>query len=325
MKAKFLLFAVLLNGALFACNDHLFKLALNQRSFYNPAALCPYCKGSIFFSTGLSFIPGANNGMGMYYAFGNDGPNSIAGPWDFSYSAIRTTANHIDAYSFRYAYSVQADKWKIAAGFRESYYAIRENVLMSDATTQKYSTRMFDTDIGVMATNQKGIYVGISLLHISSPAKNSTNEFGLSHTIEMPANLNIMGGYVQRINKKWDALPDISMMHNKTESVAEMGGMIRYKHHFAAGGGVTFATNEPVDFEIRGGYMSSSFKWLVSAAPTADGWTIETGIVLRLLSGPCDGTSRGHGGGGTCSAGPEPKSHPRKGPVKDNDDFVRHR
>jgi hypothetical protein len=117
MKSKFLLIATLLNGAVFACGDHLFKLALNQRSFYNPAAICPYCRGSVFFATGLNFIPGSNNGVGMYYAFGNDGPGLFNCPWDISYSAIRTAQNHIDAYSFRSAFAFQAEKWKIAGDF----------------------------------------------------------------------------------------------------------------------------------------------------------------------------------------------------------------
>ena len=322
MKAKLILIATILNGVVLACNDHLFQLALNQRSYYNPAALCPYCKGSIFLSTGISFVPGNNNGFGNYYAFGNDGPNAMHGPWDFAYSTTQSPGNKTDAIGFRYAYAVQAGKWKIATGFRESYYSIYQNASAEGATPQNFKVKLFDTDAGIMATNQKGIYAGISVLHFTSPQKMVTNENGMRLGLGTQIAYCAMAGYVQRINKKWDLLPDISVMNNKTETVAETGTLLRYKHHFAAGGGITYSTDDKLEYEIRAGYMSSKFKWLFSASPFVDGWNVETGIVFRIQSSPCDGTGKG---GGTCTAGPDPKPRTKRIRATDNDDFAKHR
>jgi hypothetical protein len=325
MKAKFLLIASLLNGAIFACNDHLFHLALNQRSYYNPAALCPYCKGSPFFSTGISFMPGNNNGFGNYYAFGNDGPNNIHGPWDLAYSFTHSPGSYTTAIGYRYAYAVEVGNWKMAMGFRESFYSIHQTIAVEGEAKQNYRARVFDTDGGIMLTNTKGIYAGISVLHFTSPQKRLTNENGTSLTLGTQVTMSVMGGYVQKLNKKWDLLPDVSMLKNKTETVAETGTMIRYNHHLAVGGGMTLSTDDKPNYEIRGGYMSSTFKWLFSASPSTQGWNVETGIVYRIQSGPCDGTGRGRGGSCNAGASPKVRPHAKKEKVTDNDDFVKHR
>src|SRR6478672_2509934 len=105
MKKHFLILAVFIYGAAFACHDQHFGLALNQRSFYNPAALCPYCKGSSFMSTGMSFLPGVKNNSGFYYAFGNDAENLVHGPWDFSWAQTCSSEITTKAFSMRYAFA----------------------------------------------------------------------------------------------------------------------------------------------------------------------------------------------------------------------------
>jgi hypothetical protein len=294
---------LLLAGSIFACNNPHFGLALNQRSFYNPAALCPYCVGSSFMSGGLSFMPNVKNNSGFNYAFGNDAANFIHGPWDLSYAQMKTEGVTTQAFSMRYAYAMQIGKWKAAIGMRGSRYSIHGN---GDA---HFSTKFFDADAGIMATNQKGTYFGMSVLHLGSPSRTILNESGITYAVVLPQTFNAVAGYVQKINVKWDVLPDVSFLSNKTENVFIPGAMLRYKHHYAFGGGATFASNDAATFQVRAGYMSSKFKFLASACPSAQGWTIETGVTWRFwFTQDCDG--------GTCSV---------KRPWKKIDDFLKHR
>ena len=303
MKSIISLALILVTGSIFACNNPHFGLALNQRSFYNPAALCPYCVGSTFMSGGLSFIPGVKNNSGFNYAFGNDEDNVIHGPWDLSYAQMKTADVTTKAYSMRYAYAMEIGSWKAAIGMRGSYYSIHGN---GDA---QFRTKFFDADAGILATNQKGMYFGMSMLHLGSPSRTILNETGITYSVQLPQTFNAIGGYVQKINENWDVLPDISFLMNKTESVFIPGAMVRLKHHYALGGGMTFASNEKASYQIRAGYMSSKFKFLASACPSAQGWTIETGITWRFwFTQDCDG--------GTCSV---------KKPWKKIDDFLKHR
>jgi hypothetical protein len=299
----------MLTGSVFACNNPHFGLALNQRSFYNPASLCPYCKGSTFMATGMNFMPGTKNEYGMYYAFGNDEDNFIHGPWDFSYSTMRTPDTYSTAFSMRYAYSMQFGNWKAAAGMRGSFYRIHQTNPDPGLEKNMLSTKMFDGDAGIMLTNLKGLFIGVSMLHLGSPEKTVKTENGISVPISMQQTLNVMGGYTQKINTKWDLLPDLSFMNNKTESALQTGAMIRFKHHYAVGSGVTLSNDDKPAIEIRGGYMSSKFKWLSSATQTPEGWNIETGIVWRFwFKQSCDG--------GVCTS---------QNPWKKIDDFVKHR
>jgi hypothetical protein len=303
MKSRFTLALFFITATTFACHDQHFGLALNQRSFYNPAALCPYCKGSTFMSTGLSFMPGVKNNSGYYYAFGNDEENFIHGPWDLSYSQMKSADISTNAFSMRYAYALQMGNWRAAIGMRGSFYSIHGN---GDA---HFSTKLFDGDAGIMMTNQKGMYFGMSMLHLGSPSKTIRNESGITYAVELPQTFNLIGGYVQKLNTNWDVLPDVSFMTNAAETVIEPGAMIRLKHHYALGGGVTFANDENAAYEIRAGYMSSKFKFLASACPSSEGWTLEGGITWRFwVKQDCDGA--------TCSV---------KKPWKKVDDFFRHR
>ncbi len=290
-------------GTLSACHDNHFGLALNQRSFYNPAALCPYCKGSPFMSSGFSFMPGVKNNSGFYYAFGNDEDNFVHGPWDMSYSQMKSDHVKTNAFGIRYAYAKQMGDWKAAIGMRASFYH------MQGIDAASFSTKLFDGDAGMMLTNQKGFYVGFSVLHLGSPAKTINTENGITYAVSLPQTFSVMSGYVQKINEFWDVLHDLSFMANTTETVFQPGGMIRFKHHYALGGGMTFASNEKATYDLRGGYMSSRFKFLASACPTNEGWTIETGITYRFwIQSDCDG--------GICSV---------KHPWSRLDDFRKHR
>lgn len=310
MKIKLISALCLFVPSLFACTGQRFGLALNQRSFYNPAALCPYCQGSTFFASGMNFFPGTKNEFGNYYAFGNDDNNVLHGPFDFSYATTNSSGTSSKAFSFRYAYAIQFGNWKSAIGMRLSHFSIRETQKNAGLTDEHYKSKLIDADAGLMLTNQKGFYVGVSLNHLGSPEKITTGENGIIHAIGMNQTMNIMSGYVQKINSNWDLLPDLSFSNNKLESVLESGAMIRFIHHFSLGAGVTFASDEKVAYEIRGGFMSSRFKWLTSASQSPEGWNVETGIVWRFwFSSECTG--------GACTTEPKPWNK--------KDDFVRHR
>ncbi|CAN5844211.1 hypothetical protein BH11BAC7_BH11BAC7_28340 [soil metagenome] len=303
MKYPLTLALVMITAHIFACNNPHFGLALNQRSFYNPASLCPYCVGSTFMSGGLSFIPGSKDNSGFNYAFGNDAANFIHGPWDLAYAQMQSPGVTTKAVSMRYAYAMLVGKWKAAIGMRGSYYSIHGN---GDA---QFSTKFFDADAGMMVTNQKGMYFGMSMLHLGGPTRAISNETGITYSVALPQTFNAMAGYVQKINSNWDVLPDVSFLTNKTENVFIPGAMVRLKHHYALGGGMTFASNEHASYQVRAGYMSSKFKFLASASPGAEGWIIETGITWRFgFTQDCDG--------GTCSV---------KKPWKKIDDFLKHR
>ncbi len=303
MKLVLTLVPVLATMHIFACTNPHFGLALNQRSFYNPAALCPYCVGSTFMSVGSSFIPGAKNNSGLNYAFGNDADNLVHGPWDLSYAQMKTPELKMNVFSMRYAYAIEIGNWKAAIGMRGSHYSIHGN------GEAQFSTKLLDADAGMFATNQKGMYFGMSMLHLGGPSRTIRNENGITYAVELPQTFNAIGGYVKKINTTWDVLPDVSFLSNKTSTVFIPGAMIRYKHHYTLGGGMTFASNEKASYQIRAGYMSSKFKFLASACPSAQGWTIETGITWRFgFTQDCDG--------GTCTVAK---------PWKKADDFLKHR
>jgi hypothetical protein len=254
-------------------------------------------------SGGLTFMPGVKNNSGFNYAFGNDAANVIHGPWDLSYAQVKSADVTTKAFGMRYAYAMSIGNWQAAIGMRGSYYTIRGN---GDA---QFSTKLFDADAGIMATNRKGMYFGMSMLHLGQPSKTIRNESDVTYSVELPQTFNMIGGYVQKINTDWDVLPDISFLTNKAENVLMPGAMVRYKHHYALGGGVTFVSGEEASYQLRAGYMSSKFKFLASACPSAAGWTIETGITWRFwFTQDCDG--------GTCTVAK---------PWKKIDDFVRHR
>jgi hypothetical protein len=312
MRPLLILLVTLFTAPVFACGDQFYRLSLNQRSFYNPAAMCPYCLGSPYLSYGINFTPG-EYGRGQYASFGNDGPNLAHGPWDFTYANSRAEDFRANVYSVRYAYAQNIDPvstWKVAAGFRVSYFNIHQDFEELNTSTnaidkKEYRSRMLDVDAGAMLTNAKGFYVGFSVQHLGSPQQVVSNENGVTHLIGLNRSYTIMAGHVQRITDTWDILPDAAFMKSDDETVTQGILMLRYLHHFALGAGAIFSNTQPAQFEIRGGYTGSNFKWLVSASPSLNGWSFETGVVLRFVQQDCTG--------GSCK------------PPRDRDDFRKHR
>jgi hypothetical protein len=286
MKTKFTLVVVLLSALAYACSDHLYRLALNQRNYYNPAAMCPYCKGSVFAGTGFSFTP--NTGAsGYFFSLGDDGENRLHGPWDLACG--RDFQPNIDAtaYSFRYAWRQSLGTWRLAGGFRASYTQMSYRISWNSETflpaaSSVFHSRYIDLDGGIMLTNQQGFYVGISALHLTQPVIKSSDAAGNHSQLSVKRDVVLMSGTCFPIHGKFDALPDLNATYDGSIYSAQPGLLLRYNHTAAIGGGVSFVKGETAQFEIRGGYTSSTFKWLGTVAFTPGGVVYETGLVVRF-------------------------------------------
>lgn len=307
MKSRALLFFLLAAAPLFACSDHIYRLALNQRSTYNPAALCPYCGGSSFASGGINSGPA---GTGYFFSAGNDGDNLVHGPWDISYTHVKSPMYKSNTLALRYAYQFDIGSWHAAAGVRASRLFVQQQVV-EGATTNTYKTGCYDFDLGFMVTNLRGFYAGVSVLHLLNPVKNLTTESGLNYRIEADRSYVLVAGTAQDIGGPFDIMPDIALVYGNNETTMQPGLMLRVNRKFGAGAGVIVGEGRQPLWELRAGYTSSVFKWICSFSPSPQGWTSETGVVVRFGQVECTG------GGGP------PKTKKEK--YRHDDDFKMHR
>ncbi|HTL82473.1 MAG TPA: type IX secretion system membrane protein PorP/SprF [Bacteroidia bacterium] len=307
MKLSLTLAAIALYITGSACNDHLYRLALNQRSFYNPAALCPYCKGSYFLSAGLDFSPDVV-GYGEFYAFGDDGKNKMHGPWDAAYYHSSSSGLDMNSYSFRYAYEKNlAYGWRVSAGIRASFMQVQKQ-FFHEGVSQKMGTSFADLDAGIFVTNQEGFYVGLSAQHL--PAFSKTLQTGEEQSkISMNRVYGMNAGGVIPVCDLFDIMVEGNGVCDSSEYSSQLNAMVRFFSVVGVGGGVTYSQKNIPEYELRGGITSTAFKFLASMEFTPQGKQIEMGMVmrferdggLRFLSTPCTG--------GTCSA---PKAHKKK-------------
>lgn len=318
MKIKFTFLLLLFSLAALACESHLYRLSLNQRSFYNPASLCPYCKGSTFAAAGFNFMP-AQNQYGYFFSLGDDGENRLHGPWDFTFGQSIMTDTSFTNYSLRYAWRQDIGAhWKLAAGLRASFVQYQsqkfqvEDDIGPEPLSYLVKKNYADMAAGLMLTNTKGFYFGLSVQHINKPALYLKDVNGNSVQLVADRNYSLMSGTVVKLSNKYDLLPDLNAMYWKNNLLAQPGCLLRYKHHASIGAGVMLCKNEAPQMDIRGGYTSSVFKWLATVSFTEDGVITETGIVyrfgvkhwrLRKISDPCTG--------GTC-APVQPVEPPKK-------------
>lgn len=318
MKTYLLFLFLAFVSAAEACEGHLYRLALNQRSFYNPASLCPYCKGSTFIGGGISFVP-RTDAYGYYTAVGDDGENILHGPWDFSCSRSFSSGNAVSAYSLRYAWRQEWNDWRLASGFRASVFDIRQSFSAGEGNAimnapPPVRTSVFDFDAGIMLTNMEGVYFGFSVQHLRAPSKTIENGNGDLVAIELPRSYALMGGMPVGISRRFDLLPEINAMISEGEGMIQPGILLRHRGSATAGAGLLIARNRLPQFDIRLGYTSSIFKWLGAVAFTPEGPVVETGLVYRFgverwritrISDPCTG--------GTCTAQPPVKKiNPKK-------------
>ncbi|MBI3509234.1 MAG: type IX secretion system membrane protein PorP/SprF [Bacteroidetes bacterium] len=317
MKTFFTLafsFAMLVS---FACNDHLYRLGLNQRSFYNPASLCPYCKGSTFFSTGFIFMPGNKNIHGDFFAVGCDGPNKLHGPWDISYTNAVGDDSRANGYSLRYAYEQKLNKkWRFSAGMRFSYVNM-EQKFSGEGVSHSVKMSFADLDGGIFLTNQKGFYSGFAVQHIPAMNKKNVASDGAAANVNRDRGYNIVAGGIIPAGYNWDILAETNAMYDGKEYVAQLGAMFRWYSIVGIGGGVTYSRHEVPHYEVRGGITTSVFKMISSVGFTPDGISVETGMIIRFgadlhhpliihtVSSPCTG--------GSCAVTPPTKKKHKHG------------
>src|ERR1044072_4183429 len=173
MKYIFTSLVVFCAATAMACGIHQFKMPLNQRGFYNPSALCPYCKGSMFFATG-AFAGIHSNEFGMFATIGNDGENSLHGAWDMTYAHGSTDYTSTTALSSRYAWKQPIGSWMMAAGMRASYINYSQLFTSSwsaipEMEVVRAKTSFWNFDAGMTITNQEGFYAGVSVLNLNEP------------------------------------------------------------------------------------------------------------------------------------------------------------
>lgn len=297
MKTKFTILFLLFATVVFACEGHLYRLALNQRTFYNPAALCPYCKGSTFLASGFSLMP-SDGAYGFFFSGGNDGENRLHGPWDISVSRAHSGSSTVNATGLRYAWRQDLGNWHLALGFRATVLDIKQFFIPgSDQSSLPapvpVRTNLFDADAGLMLTNQKGFYLGFSVQHLPAQSKILEGDYGTNVQIGMPRNYSLMSGMVIPIADNFDLMPDLNAMYYQDGFLAQPGCMIRHKHSTTIGAGVLLSENQTPQLDIRAGYTSAVFKWLSSVAFSPQGIILETGIVYRF----------GHDSGPPCIGG----------------------
>lgn len=267
-----------------ACGIHQFKVPLNQRGFYNPAALCPYCEGSMYFATGAFAAPRIND-IGMFAALGNDGDNATHGAWDLTCSYLSGENNSTRSFSTRYAYKMYIGKWALATGMRAAYNTYSMILATPESYAAKSSRNCFSFDAGLYVTNQEGFYAGVSALNLHEPSL--AMKFNLPagdeyYYVQTKRSYTASVGGLVTLSRKFDVMLDASGNYSDEGSAMRPSFMMRYKHHIGLGGGVTLAEGESPVMELQGGFTSTPFKWLAGVAFTEQGPVIETGLVIRF-------------------------------------------
>lgn len=284
MKYIFLTLVLFLSAVATACGIHQFKVPLNQRGFYNPAALCPYCEGSSFFATG-AFAGARTNDVGMFVTLGNDGDNTLHGAWDLSYSYMSGDDNSIRSFGTRYAFKTYIRSWALAAGLRTSYNTYTMLLPTAENFVANAARSCFSFDAGIYVTDQHGFYIGISALNLHEPFLEMKFETpGGSEYYEVRTKRTYTGsvGGLVTLTHKIDVMLDASAATSNGNYSARPSFLARYKYHWGIGSAVTLSDDQSPVFELQGGFTSTPFKWLAGVAFTEQGPVIETGMVIRF-------------------------------------------
>lgn len=284
MKHIFITLVLFCSASAMACGIHQFKVPLNQRGFYNPAAVCPYCQGSMYFATG-AFAGINSNDLGMFVTLGHDGNNSLHGAWDMTYSYSSGTDNSLRSYSTRYAWKQDVGSWALAGGMRASYYNYSMLLVTPESYVAKSSRNCFNFDAGIMVTDQRGFYAGISILNLHQPTL--TMQFELPgqtqyYDVKTKRTYVASTGGLVNLNRHFDLMLDASGSVTSDNGCVRPSAMVRYHRHLAIGSAVTVQSDGKPVYEVQGGYTSTSFKWLSGIAFSDEGPVVETGIVVRF-------------------------------------------
>jgi hypothetical protein len=283
MKHIALTLLLFISAAATACGIHQFKVPLNQRGFYNPAALCPYCEGSSFVATG-AFAGIRSNDFGMFVSLGNDGQNRSHGAWDLTWSSASGDNIGVSAYSGRYAWRQPIGTWVLAAGVRASWVKYSVTIVAPDEIIARGERNCFSFDAGMMITNQRGFYAGVSVTNLHQPTvlMNLRPAAEGTYVIKTERGYTATAGGLVNINRLFDVMLDGAVSYSGNTACARPSVMLRLHRKFAFGAAVTAIEREQPVLEVQGGYTSTPFKWLTGIAFTSDGPVIETGIVARF-------------------------------------------
>lgn len=283
MKHIALTLLLFISAAATACGVHQFKVPLNQRGFYNPASLCPYCEGSSFIATGaLAGI--RSNDFGMFISLGNDGENLLHGAWDLTWSSSSAENMEVSAYSGRYAWRQPVGTWALAAGVRASWMKYAVTIAAPDGIIARGERNCFSMDAGMMITNQRGFYAGISVTNVHQPTVliNLRPSKEGTYTIKTQRGYTASAGGLVNFNHLFDVMLDGAFSYSGNVACVRPSVMLRLHRRFAFGAAVTAVEGEQPVMEVQGGYTSTPFKWLSGVAFTPEGPVIETGIVVRF-------------------------------------------
>jgi|GEM_PF-6936738 len=250
-----------------------FAMTLNQRSFNNPAALCPYCPGSPFLAVAHRYNEPLGNAWQV--GIGNDNNDFIRGAWDISYSGSESEQHRFTGAGVRYAGKFRVGNWMSSAGVRLRYSHLRING--SESATPAISTNALASDFGLFVTDLNGTYFGFS---VNDAINTNANTAGY----------RFMTGTKKDISARWDILPELLLTYQSDQLQGNIVVPFRFAHRIVLGVGYqkSITGNGMV---IRTGVSTKMLKWLVQAEQHSGSWAVETGFVFRIISSECNGTS----------------------------------
>ncbi len=250
-----------------------FAMTLNQRSFQNPAALCPYCPGSPFLALAHRYNEPFGNSWQV--GLGNDNNDFIRGAWDISYSGSKSEQHQFTGAGIRYAGKFKVGNWMSSAGIRVRYSHLRLDG--NESATPAVTKNSLASDFGLFATNLNGTYFGLSM----GDAINTANA---------NANYRFMTGTRKDLSARWDVLPELLLTYQSNQLQGNIIVPFRFAHKLVLGVGYhsSITGNGIV---LRTGVSTKMLKWLVQAEQHSGSWAIETGFVFRIISSECNGTS----------------------------------
>jgi hypothetical protein len=263
----------LLTFTAFGQNDPNFAMTLNQRSFNNPAALCPYCPGSPFLALAHRYNEPLDNAWQV--GIGNDNNDFIRGAWDISYSGSKSEQYRRTGVGMRYAGKFRVGNWMSSAGVRVRYSHLRLNG--NESATPAISTNALASDFGLFITDLNGTYFGFS----------ASDAFNTNAAI---ANYRFMTGTKKDLSARWDVLPELLLTYQSNQLQGNIVVPFRFAHRVVLGVGYQSSITGN-GIIIRTGVSTKALKWLVQAEQHSGSWAVETGFVFRIISSECNGTS----------------------------------
>lgn len=257
----------------FAQYEPNFAMTLNQRSFNNPAALCPYCPGSPYLAMAHRYNEPYGNSWQV--GIGSDNSDFVRGAWDISYSGSKSDQHQFTGMGVRYAGKFKVQNWMSSAGIRVRYNHLRRD--SNESATPATSKNSMASDFGLFATNLNGTYFGLSI----GDAIN---------TGSARANYRFMTGTRKDLSAQWDVLPELLLSYQSDQLQGNIIVPFRFAHKLVLGIGYQ-SSNTGNGIVVRTGVSTKMLKWLVQAEQHSGSWAVETGFVFRIISSECNGVT----------------------------------